>query len=209
MGLMFALAGSLMAASLDRTGPAAVRRRLRRLLPPVWVFGAVSVALMLATGWRTAPPTVLGWGELLWWLLPARTPPVGSQPWAWAYNAVLWYIVTYLWFVLLSPAALRMFRRWPWRSLAVAIAVPVAFRFDVVSVGGYFHEQAANLTGYAACWLLGFAHHDGLLRSAPARFYAWAVATLAATGAGWVLLAGLTGDTFDLNLWGADSAFGV
>jgi hypothetical protein len=79
MGLMFALAGSLMAGSLDRTEPAAVRRRLRRLLPPVWAFGAVSVALMMATGWRTAPPTALGWGELLWWG-PAGPHTAGRKP---------------------------------------------------------------------------------------------------------------------------------
>jgi peptidoglycan/LPS O-acetylase OafA/YrhL len=33
MSVMFALAGSLMAASLDRWGPWAVERRMRRLLP--------------------------------------------------------------------------------------------------------------------------------------------------------------------------------
>ncbi|MEN3609196.1 acyltransferase family protein [Plantactinospora sp. ZYX-F-223] len=199
MGLMFALAGSLMAGSLDRTGRGAVGRRLRRLLPPLWGFGAVAVTLLLVTGWRTAPTAALGWGELVWWVFPARTPPVGDQSWAWAYNVVLWYIVTYLWLVLLSPALLAAFRRWPWHSLALAVALPIAFRFNIVNVGGYFNEQATNVSTYLACWLLGFAHHDGLLRRIPARRYALAVGLLALTGAGWVLAVGWSTGNYDLN----------
>ncbi|MDG4790422.1 acyltransferase family protein [Micromonospora sp. WMMD1102] len=199
MGLMFALAGSLMAGSLDRTGGKAVGRRLRRLLPPLWGFGAVAVTLLLVTGWRTAPGAALGWGELAWWIFPARTPPVGDQPWAWAWNVVLWYIVTYLWLVLLSPVLLAAFRRWPWYSLAVAVALPIAFRFDVVNIGGYFNEQALNVSTYLACWMLGFAHHDGLLRRIPARRYALGVGLLAVTGAGWVLAVGWSTGNYDLN----------
>jgi peptidoglycan/LPS O-acetylase OafA/YrhL len=199
MGLMFALAGSLMASSLDRSGPGAVGRRLRRLLPPLWAFGAVTVALLLVTGWRTPPPAALGWGELVWWIFPARTPPVGSQSWAWAYNVALWYIVTYLWLVLLSPALLGLFRRWPWPSLATAIALPIGFHLGVVQIGGYFNEQATNIATYAACWLLGFAHHDGLLQRIPARRYTCLVAAVAAIGAGWILFAGWSSGSFDIN----------
>ncbi|MEV4758621.1 acyltransferase family protein [Micromonospora sp. NPDC049559] len=199
MGLMFALAGSLMANSLDRSGSRAVGRRLRRLLPPLWAFGAVTVPLMLLTGWGPAPGASLGWGELAWWVLPARTPPVGSQSWAWAFNSVLWYIVTYLWLVLLSPALLALYRRWPWPTIAAAAALPVAFVCNVVTIGGYFNEQALNISSYLACWLLGFAHHDGLLRRIPARRYAIGVAVLAVAGATWVLVAALRTGTFDLN----------
>jgi peptidoglycan/LPS O-acetylase OafA/YrhL len=199
MGLMFALAGSLMAGSLGRTGNSAVGRRLRRLLPPLWGFAAVAVTLLLVTGWRTAPAAPLGWGEMVWWIFPARTPPAGGPHWAWAYNVVLWYIVTYLWLVVLSPVLLAVFRRWPWHSLALAIALPIAFRFNVVNIGGYFNEQATNVSTYLACWLLGFAHHDGLLRRIPARRYAVAVAALAVTGAAWVLVVGWSSGNYDLN----------
>ncbi|MEO3743633.1 acyltransferase family protein [Plantactinospora sp. B5E13] len=199
MGLMFALAGSLMANSLDRTGTSAVRRRLRRLLPPLWGFATVAVTLLLVAGWHTAPAARLGWGELVWWIFPARTPPVSDQPWAWAYNTVLWYIVTYLWLVLLSPLLRPAFRRWPWQILAAAAALPIAFRFDIVNVGGYFNEQATNVSSYLACWLLGFAHHDGLLRRIPARRYALAVLGLAVTGATWVLYLGWSTGNYDLN----------
>ncbi|MGI5211628.1 acyltransferase family protein [Plantactinospora sp. CA-290183] len=199
MGLMFALAGSLMASSLDRSGRGAVGRRLRRLLPPLWGFGAVAVTLLLVTGWGAAPAAALGWGELVWWVFPARTPPVGSQSWAWAYNVVLWYLVTYLWLVLLSPLLLAVFRRWPWRSLAVAVALPFLALFGVFNIGGYFNEQATNVSTYLACWLLGFAHHDGLLRRIPARRYALGVLSLALVGAGWVVVVGWSSGNFDLN----------
>ncbi|ROT33999.1 acyltransferase family protein [Micromonospora sp. HM5-17] len=199
MGLMFALAGSLMARSLDRTGSSAVRRRLRRLLPPLWGFGAVVVTALLLTGWGAAPAARLGWGELIWWVFPARTPPVGSQSWAWACNTVLWYIVTYLWLVLLSPLLRPAFRRWPWQSLAVAAALPIAFRYEVVNAGGYFTEQVTNVASYLACWLLGFAHHDGLLRRISARRFALVVIGLALAGAAWVLYLGWSTGNYDLN----------
>ncbi|MFB6396700.1 acyltransferase family protein [Polymorphospora lycopeni] len=200
MGLMFTLGGSLMARSLDRGGRRAVGARLRRLLPPIWAFGVVAVGLLVYAGWRTPPPTTLGWADLLWWLFPARVPPVGGDAWAWTFVAVLWYITTYLWLVLLSPALLAIFRRWPWPSLAGAVLLPVAMLFDVVTIGGYFAEQADHVSAYLALWMLGFAHHDGLLRRIPARRYAMGVGVLAVAGAGWVCVAALTTTgTFDLN----------
>src|SRR5436190_22375998 len=50
MGLMFALGGSLMAASIDRSGPAAIGRRLRRILLPVWVLASIAVVSMSFVG---------------------------------------------------------------------------------------------------------------------------------------------------------------
>lgn len=55
-----------------------------------------------------------GWvpgADALYWVLPAGDPPGdawGEQAWA-----VLWYLRTYLWFVLLSPVLLRFFRSAP------------------------------------------------------------------------------------------------
>src|SRR3954447_8827195 len=44
MGVMFALAGALMAGSLEKYGARrAVTSRMRRLLPALWALGAVAV----------------------------------------------------------------------------------------------------------------------------------------------------------------------
>ncbi|MFF0152194.1 acyltransferase family protein [Micromonospora sp. NPDC005203] len=191
MGLMFGIAGSLMAASLDRYGPRAVVRRLRRLLLPFWAFGAITL-IVLSGGWRPLPSGLSGWGELLWWVLPLRVPPVVGPSWAWAFQIGLWYIVTYLWLVLLSPALLWAFRRWPWPSIAVATAMPVGMHLAAVDAG-YF------VAAYLSCWLLGFAHHDRLLHRVPWRWYGCLVAVLAGAGGTWVVTAIVTGRAADLN----------
>ncbi|MEU8131251.1 acyltransferase [Micromonospora sp. NPDC049049] len=191
MGLMFGIAGSLMAASLDRHGPPAVLRRLRRLLLPYWAFGAIAL-VVLSVGWRPLPSGVAGWAELLWWVLPLRVPPVGGQSWAWVFHIGLWYVVTYLWLVLLSPVLLWLFRRWPWPSIAVATALPVGMHLGGVHAG-YF------VAAYLSCWLLGFAHHDRLLHRVPWRWYGCLVAGLAGVGGTWVVAAMVTGRAVDLN----------
>ncbi|WP_433538108.1 acyltransferase family protein [Micromonospora sp. CA-249363] len=189
MGLMFGIAGSLMAASLDRHGPSAVLRRLRRLLLPVWVFGVITLAV-LAVRWR--PQGVGEWAGLVWWILPLRVPPVGGPSWAWVFHIGLWYIVTYLWLVLLSPVLLRVFRRWPWPSIGVATALPIGVHLAGVRAG-YF------VAAYLSCWLLGFAHHDLLLHRVPWRWYGCLVAGLAVAGGTWVVTAMVAGVAVDLN----------
>ncbi|MET8279577.1 acyltransferase [Micromonospora sp. NPDC005174] len=189
MGLMFGIAGSLMAASLDRHGPSAVRRRLRRLLLPLWAFGVITLAV-LSFGWR--PRGVAGWAELLWWVLPLRVPPVGGPSWAWAFHIGLWYVVTYLWLVLMSPVLLRVLRRWPWPSIGAATALPIGMHLAEVHTG-YF------VAAYLSCWLLGFAHHDRLLHRVPLRWYGCLVGGLAVAGGTWVVTAMVAGVAVDLN----------
>src|SRR4029450_12487087 len=72
MSVMFALGGSMMAASLDRSGPFAVERRLRRLLPSLWGLSAVAGPAMLIGG--------LAWDwKLLMWFFPLQDPPAGGM----------------------------------------------------------------------------------------------------------------------------------
>ncbi|GAA1034861.1 hypothetical protein GCM10009557_40780 [Virgisporangium ochraceum] len=198
MGVMFAVAGSLMARSLDRSGARVIRSRVRRLLPALWGYGAVAVPVMLLQGWTDAPASKLGWGELVWWLVPLHTPPGGGR-WGWSFTVMLWYLVTYLWLVLLSPVLLMVYRRWPRLSLAVAIGVPVAVDLGVLTPGGYFTDAMWNVSTYVCCWLLGFAHQDGWLRRLTDRQFFVAATTLAVAGAGVVLWYGLRTGTFDLN----------
>lgn len=109
MGVMFALAGSLMARSLGRPALGVIRGRMRRLLPPLWAFGIVVVLAMMVHGW--APPEHhIGrwWLRMLLWVIPIGDPP--GNAWGAQATDILWYLRTYLWFVLLSPLLLKAFR---------------------------------------------------------------------------------------------------
>jgi peptidoglycan/LPS O-acetylase OafA/YrhL len=118
MGVMFALAGSLTARSLDRrSAPGVLRDRLRRLLPPLWAFAAVLLPLLLLAGWTPlhGPGSggITGLAGLLTYLVPLGAPPypehlgsaAGLLGTTWADDAAgpLWYLRAYLWFVLASP----------------------------------------------------------------------------------------------------------
>ena len=152
MGLMFALGGSLMAASLDRTGLPAIGRRMRRILPPVWVLGTFAVVTMSLMGGFDQR-----WKVLLW-VVPVADPP--ANPWGAQWLGMIWYIRSYLWFILLSPLLLWAFRRWPVPSLLLPFFVLVA----LVATGNGAGGMVRDFFLYAPMWMLGFAHHDGTLR---------------------------------------------
>jgi len=152
MGLMFALGGSLMAASLDRSGVKAIGRRMRRIIVPFWVLGAFAVVLMSAMGgfehtWR-----------IVWWFLPFDDPPTSEKGGVWF--SQIWYVRSYLWFIILSPGLLRLFRRWPIPSLLVPFTVLVILWETGHGTGGMMRDFFM----YAPAWMLGFAHHDGTLQ---------------------------------------------
>ncbi|MDK3257082.1 acyltransferase family protein [Blastococcus capsensis] len=170
MGIMFALGGAMVAGSLDRATSIAAfyRARLRRLLPPLWVFGAVLVPVMIALGWQVSPDdgsSPLTWDTLWFWVFPLSDPPASSQGYLWV--VPLWYIRTYLWFLLLSPGLLWLFRRWPLRLTAVPVVTMLLLAAGLLMMEGRSYEVVLQLCVYACCWLLGFAHHDGMLRRLP------------------------------------------
>lgn len=188
MSVMFALAGSLMAASLDRSAPGsrvvvprdlrtaaplAIGRRLRRLLPSLWVLAALFVPAMLLTG------LPLSW-RLLLWAVPVADAP--SNWWGALALSALWYLRDYLWFVLASPVALVLFRRWPLPTLLAPYVLLVVVEFGVPRAP----EVVGEFGLYFGAWLLGFAHHDGMLRRLSRRVLVPVVVALAAAGAAWV-----------------------
>jgi peptidoglycan/LPS O-acetylase OafA/YrhL len=173
MPVMFALAGSLMAASIDRVGAAAVVRRLRRLLPALWLLTAIFVPAMLLTG--------LAWDwRILLWAMPLVDPP--ANEWGAQALSANWYLRDFLWFVLLSPAALWLFRRRPLLTLATPYAMLAAVEF----AGWRPPVILRDVALYFGAWLLGFAHHDGRLRRLGRRRLLVVAATLATTGALWI-----------------------
>lgn len=170
MSVMFALAGSMMAASLDRYGPWAVERRLQRLLPALWVLVAVAVPAMLISG------LVWDWTILLW-AFPIQDPPATGF---WMEGlAAMWYLRDFLWLVLLSPLTLPLFRRFPLPT----ILFPYACLAVITVVGATPPPVLRDLALYGGAWLLGFAHHDGMLT----RRRWWLIGALAVAGAAWSL----------------------
>jgi peptidoglycan/LPS O-acetylase OafA/YrhL len=175
MGVMFALAGSLMAASLEnRPAGRVVASRLRRLLPPLWVFGLVAVPVMLAAGWAHEDGEhPLRLSRLAFWVLPVGDPP-GSE-WGVDWWEPLWYLRAYLWFVVLSPVLYAVYRRVGW----LAVAAPIGL-LALLDVTGFELPEVADaamwdVAAYGACWVAGFAHHDGRL----ARVRPWAIVAVA------------------------------
>ncbi|MEU0727788.1 acyltransferase [Streptomyces sp. NPDC006140] len=179
MGVMFGLAGTLMARSLRRPALTVIRSRIRRLLPPFWFWGVFVVGAMLVHGWMPGR-------QILYWVVPLGDPPGnawGEQAWE-----IVWYLRTYLWFVLLSPLLLRIFRLAPLTALLLSLTPVLVFRFAWQPPDDRLGAALWDLATFLCCWLLGFAHHDGVLaRLKPAAVVPLALAALACGG--WYALA--------------------
>ena len=189
MGVMFALGGSLTARSVDRSAVRAVTSRLRRLLPVLWVFGVVWIPLMAWHGWGAADPRPPWRPDLLLWIVPLADPP-GS---AWGDDlatGVLWYLKTYLWLVLLSPLLLRAFRRLPWVTIAAPLVLIAGFDLGYLPAEGLWGSSVYDVLTFLACWLVGFAHADGLLRRVPLAVLAAVGAAAAAVSVVWLATLG-------------------
>ncbi|WIM93676.1 acyltransferase [Actinoplanes oblitus] len=202
MGVMFALAGSLTAASLEkRPANRVVTSRLRRLLPPLWLLGLIAVPVMIALGWaqeEDGEHPFTPW-KLAFWILPLGDPPgsdLGIDSWE-----PLWYIRAYVWFILLSPLLWVV-----WKRLGPAcwllVFAPIAAIVVLDKTGFALPETADavmwDFVTYGACWIMGFAHRDGRL----ARLHPTSVLLLAAMlgGAALYWQNGHQGeDAWDLN----------
>ncbi|MEU5509334.1 acyltransferase family protein [Streptomyces fungicidicus] len=180
MGVMFALAGNLMARSLKRPAVQVVRSRMRRLLPPLWLLGAVGVAGMLLQGWGPNDEGHPGWWwfHLLYWVLPLSDPPYAEglpgihgilgENWASDLAGPLWYIRAYLWYVLLSPFILRALRALPWATILAPLVLSAAFEFGYLNLPGErFPSALTDFSTFGACWILGMAHQEGILKRLP------------------------------------------
>jgi peptidoglycan/LPS O-acetylase OafA/YrhL len=199
MGIMFALAGSLTAASLDKRGAGrVVTSRLRRLLPPLWLLGLIAVPAMLAAGWAAESDGEHPFSpaRLVFWLLPLGDPP-GSDRAVDVWEP-LWYVRAYVWFVLLSPVFYLAYRRLGW----IVVAAPILLIAALDKTGFSLPETADaamwDFATYGACWLAGFAHHDGRLRRLHPAAVTAAAAVLGAAALYW--LSGHPGENgWDLN----------
>ena len=164
MGIMFALAGSLTAASLDkRSAGKVITSRLRRLLPPLWLLAVVAVPAMLYLGWaeQDGGDEPLSW-KLGLWLLPIGDPP-GSEKGIDVWEP-LWYIRAYLWFVVLSPLLYLAYKKIGWGAVAAPVVLIAVLDKTGFSLPfGRADAAMWDFATYGACWIAGFAHHDGRL----------------------------------------------
>ncbi len=203
MGVMFALAGSLVAASLARAPGShwtVLRKRVRRLLPPLWLYGAVVVTLMIYQGWTVtrAEGERLDVHAALAWLVPLEQP--GSS--AWGANLVqpLWYIRTYLWLLLLSPVLYWLFRRWPRPAFAAAPVVLAVIELGLVPAVTPTADTLQHLGIFGTCWLLGFAHHEGAIARLPRGRAVLGGIALMALGLAWALTHQVEGSGWDIDV---------
>ncbi|GLX99702.1 acyltransferase [Actinoplanes sp. NBRC 101535] len=180
MGVMFALAGSLMANSLNRSpAPKVIWGRVRRLLPAYWALGAVLVPAMFLVGWEEKPAL---W-HLIAWVVPFVDPP--SSTFGFEAAEVLWYLVTYLWFVALSPILLWVYNRIKLGAVLLPVVALAIMQWHPVWPEANLEEIGTNLGIYGACWILGFAHRDGTLRKVPGWLTGVVAAVCLAGGMGW------------------------
>ncbi|WP_395570982.1 acyltransferase [Streptomyces sp. BK79] len=212
MGVMFALAGSLMARSLKRPALGVIRGRVRRLLPPMWAFAVVVLTMMFVNGWNPAEDPDRGgtWGliELFNYLVPIGAPPypwhVGSpsglleDTWAVQAAGPLWYLRAYLWFVLASPLLLWLFRKAPWPTLLAPLGLTAVVGTGLVKIPGETGNAVTDFAVYGGCWILGFAHHEGLLKQIP-RYVSVSCASLIMAFGLWWASNHLGPDGWDLN----------
>ncbi|MFD5629517.1 acyltransferase [Streptomyces sp. NPDC127072] len=212
MGVMFALAGSLMARSLKRPAWGVIRGRVRRLLPPLWVFSAVMLTLLFAGGWDLSKDPDHGgtWGliEMVNYVIPLGAPPfpwsIGSKSgllentWAVQSAGPLWYLRAYLWFVIASPLLLWAFRRAPWPTLLAPLALTAVVGTGVVNIPGETGNAVTDFTVFGGCWVLGFAHHEGVLAKVP-RYLAISCSALLMAFGLWWASGHLGADGWDLN----------
>ncbi|MFF0202135.1 acyltransferase [Streptomyces sp. NPDC005017] len=180
MGVMFALAGNLMARSLKRPPVQVIRGRIRRLLPPLWLLGVIGVTGMVMQGWGPDSEGHPGWWwlHLSFWILPLSDPPYAEglpgingylgENWASDLAGPLWYIRAYLWYVLLSPFILKALRAMPLATILAPIALAVAFDQGFLELPGERIPSAlTDFSTFGACWILGMAHQEGILQKLP------------------------------------------
>ncbi|WP_436536035.1 acyltransferase family protein [Actinoplanes sp. HUAS TT8] len=176
MGIMFALAGSMMARSMAKVGDRpeiVIWNRIRRLMPALWMLAVVLVPVMLIMGWTDEDQRPFNAPAVFAWVFPLSDPP--SNDWAVPIAGILWYIRTYLWLVLLSPMLWAAFRRWPRLTVLAPLALIPASA--TITSSSWLAGVVLQLGTYAPCWIIGFWHATGGLQKArPAAIYPLALA---------------------------------
>ncbi|MET3932843.1 acyltransferase family protein [Arthrobacter sp. OAP107] len=208
MGVMFALAGSLMARSLERPAFGVLKSRTRRLLLPLWVYSSAVLVLLLWEGWTPVIRVGGSWFQILLWFIPIGDPPfppsIGSDAglvessWASQAEVGLWYIRAYFWFMLLSPLLLKAFHRMPWVTMLAPLGAIAILSMGLIPLPSWGNSGITDFATYGSCWMLGFALYKGLLFKIPRRTVFGVGTVLMVLGLLWAANH-LENDGWDLN----------
>lgn len=197
MPLMFFVAGTLLEASARGGYAALVRRRARRLLLPLWVYGgvvAVAAALRDPPGADFLDQAAATLAHVASWIVPL-VDPAGSEWHGGWLSTHLWYLRAYLWVLLLVPLlgllAGRLGRTLPVLAVAVG-ALELADRADVPVIGaGTTGVLLGDIVTYGGFVVLGMAYrrHGGV--RLPARALGAAAVVAGAAIAAYIAAVGL------------------
>ena len=191
---MFFVTGSLLAKSLDRRPwPSVLADRARRVLLPLWVFGAGAfVAMRIAWLADPSPRTAVPWRSIVFWIVPLGNPKGSAWEGGWM-SQPLWYVRAMFWLLLLSPllrAGLRRARIWAFvPPLVLMFALDALGRNPRFTIRGApeLVWQFGDLALYSVFLMAGFAHRDGHFdRLSPAEWFGGSIVA-AAAGAAWIV----------------------
>ncbi|MFM7064351.1 MAG: acyltransferase family protein [Actinomycetes bacterium] len=177
MPLMFFVAGSLYAGSLDRRSATAVAKdRYRRILLPYWAYMAAMVGLWALLGvlGQLTPANWVGLAFPVLSLAGPKGPGAGtSLQLTWI---ALWYLQVHLLFSLFGGVLRTALRKVPtllWALVGAGFAVGVATG----------NHDLANGFFFLGCWLVGYLHHDGKVQPVVDRHWKWLCALVGVPGA--------------------------
>ena len=189
MPLMFFVAGTLLVDDQGRVPSygGLLARRSRRILVPLWAYGAAVLGATLVHAGEVGFPGSSGdWWRAATWVLPFVDP--ADSPWhgGWLANH-LWYLRAYLWVLLFSPLlaafSRRLFVAVPLFVLAIA-QLEVASLFELPFLGdGDSRVVVGDLVTYGLFVVLGMAYRSR--RRNPSVAGSFVLAGAAGGGAFW------------------------
>jgi peptidoglycan-N-acetylglucosamine deacetylase len=161
---VFFVSGAVTAAALrKRRATGVVVKRLRRLLPPYYVYAAVALAVMYVTDSRSAAAEAsLDRGDWLSFLFPV-VRPTGSVTRV-VLTGHLWFLTSFLWVLTLSPLLHWLYRKARLWSLLVHL---LAFALVISAQKfGWFpvRSEYIDIAMFGWFFQLGFAYDDGTLQ---------------------------------------------
>ncbi len=161
---VFFVSGAVTAAALRKRGATGVVvKRLRRLLPPYYVYAAVALAVMYVTDSRSvAADASLDRGDWLSFVFPVVRPTGSvSRVVLWGH---LWFLTSFLWVLTLSPLLHWLYRKVKLWSLLVHL---LAFALVICAQKfGWFpvRSEYIDIAMFGWFFQLGFAYDDGTLQ---------------------------------------------